>query len=270
MKIQLLKTLTPELNLVQQNDIPVLHLKHAVGIAQISLQGAQLLSWQPSGAKQDMLWLSEIEPFQMGTAIRGGVPICYPWFGSVKQPAHGTARIRLWQLSHYDVAKDKVRLVFSLFSDLHIIEAKVEMIFTDKCRITFTHYGKQPAQVALHSYFNVGDIHQISIENLPTTCFNSLTQQMETVPSPRMITENVDCIYSAEKTQNQIVDKRLNRTIRLHHHNAGELVLWNPWHKPTSAMSEQAYQHMVCLETARIEHLLAFGESVAVEIEVKG
>lgn len=270
MKTQLLNTLTPELNLVQQNDIPVLYLKHGVGTAQISLQGAQLLSWQPKGSTQDVLWLSEIEPFKLGTAIRGGIPICYPWFGSVKQPSHGMARIRLWQLSHYDLEKEKVRLVFSLFSALNIIEAKVEMIFTDKCHITFTHYGKQPAQVALHSYFNVGDINHIVIENLPTNCFNSLTQKQENVPSPRVITENVDCIYSAENTQNQIVDKRFNRTIGLHHHNAGELVLWNPWHKPTSAMSEQGYQHMICLETARINHLLEFGESIGVEIEVNG
>ncbi|VTR55526.1 aldose 1-epimerase [Actinobacillus pleuropneumoniae] len=64
----------------------------------MALQGAQLLSWQPATAKQDVLWLSEIEPFQKGNAIRGGVPICYPWFGSVKSPSHGTARIREWSL----------------------------------------------------------------------------------------------------------------------------------------------------------------------------
>ncbi|OOF64082.1 D-hexose-6-phosphate mutarotase [Rodentibacter pneumotropicus] len=270
MKMNLLKNLTPELSLVLQNDIPVLYLKHQIGTAKIALQGAQLLSWQPRGAKQDVLWLSEIEPFQMATAIRGGIPICYPWFGSVKQPAHGTARIRLWQLSHYDLAKDKVRLEFSLFSDLNVIEAKIAIVFTDKCHLSFTHYGEQPAQVALHSYFNVGDIAQVEIVNLPETCFNSLTQQQENVPSPRSITENVDCIYSSEKKQNQIVDKVLNRTIQLHHHDASQLVLWNPWHKSTSAMSEKAYQHMVCLETARIDHLLEFGESVSVEICVNG
>lgn len=270
MKTTLLKTLTPELNLIQQNDIPILHLKHAVGSAKIALQGAQLLSWQPKGAAQDVLWLSEIEPFQTGVAIRGGVPICYPWFGGAKQPAHGTARIRLWALSHYDLAKDKVRLEFELFSDLNIIEARVTMVFTDKCRITFTHYGEEPAQVALHSYFNVGDIHQVEVANLPETCFNSLIQQQETVPSPRHIAENVDCIYSAEKTQNQIIDGAFNRTINVHHHNASQIVLWNPWHKPTSAMSEQGYQTMLCLETARIHHLLEFGESVSVEISVNG
>ena len=112
MKTTLLKTLTPELHLIRQNDIPILYLKHTVGTAKIALQGAQLISWQPKNTAKDVLWLSEIEPFQSGVAIRGGVPICYPWFGSVKQPAHGTARIRLWQLSHYDISAQKVRLEF--------------------------------------------------------------------------------------------------------------------------------------------------------------
>lgn len=270
MKTTLLKTLTPELNLVQQNDIPVLHLKHTVGTAKIALQGAQLISWQPKGAAQDVLWLSEIEPFEKEIAIRGGVPICYPWFGAAKQPAHGTARIRLWQLSGYDISADKVRLEFSLFSAFNIIEAKVAMLFTDTCRITFTHYGEQPAQVALHSYFNIGDIAQVEVNNLPETCFNSLNQQQESVPSPRHISENVDCIYSAEKAKNQIVDNAFHRTIELTHRNASELVLWNPWHKTTSAMSEKAYLNMLCLETARIHQLMEFGESVSVEIRIAG
>ena len=101
MKITFLKTLTSELNLVQYNDIPVLHLKHAVGTAKISLQGAQLISWKPQNAKQDVLWLSEVEPFENGNAIRGGVPICYPWFGGVKQPAHGPARMAVESLRYF-------------------------------------------------------------------------------------------------------------------------------------------------------------------------
>lgn len=270
MKTTLLKTLTPELHLIRQNDIPILYLKHTVGTAKIALQGAQLISWQPKNADKDVLWLSEIEPFQSGVAIRGGVPICYPWFGSVKQPAHGTARIRLWQLSHYDISAQKVRLELELFSELNIIEAKVKMIFADTCHITFTHYGEEPAQAALHSYFNVGDIGQVEVVNLPTVCFNSLTKSQENVPSPRKINENVDCIYAAEKIRNQIIDRAFNRRIELHHHNASQIVLWNPWHKETSAMSKQAYRYMICLETARINRLLEFGESISVEIAVTG
>ena len=163
-----------------------------------------------------------------------------------------------------------MRLEFELFSDLNLIEAKIVMVFTDKCHLTFTHYGEEPAQAALHTYFNIGDINQVEVQGLPETCFNSLNQQQENVPSPRHISEHVDCIYSAENMRNQILDKSFNRTIALYHHNASQFVLWNPWHKKTSGMSETGYQTMLCLETARIHHLLEFGESLSVEISLKG
>ncbi|SQH37984.1 aldose 1-epimerase [Haemophilus aegyptius] len=73
-----------------------------------------------------------------------------------------------------------------------------------------------------------------------------------------------------KQCHNQILDKSFNRTIALHHHNASQFVLWNPWHKKTRGMSETGYQTMLCLETARIHHLLEFGESLSVEISLKG
>ncbi|MFZ7298309.1 D-hexose-6-phosphate mutarotase, partial [Avibacterium avium] len=150
-----IKQLTPELSLQQYNEIPVIALDHPVGKALISLQGAHLFSWQPKDAQKDVLWLSEIEPFTLGNAIRGGVPICYPWFGGAKSPAHGYARISLWQLSDYEIEENKVRLEFCLFSSDHLIEAKTTMIFSQDCEIIFQHYGQEPAQLALHSYFNL-------------------------------------------------------------------------------------------------------------------
>ena len=270
--IQLQQQITPELSLYAYNDIPVLHLQHAVGSAKIALQGAHLFSWQPAQTQQDVLWLSEIEPFETGTAIRGGVPICYPWFGNAGSPAHGFARTSLWQLSDYEIRTDKVRLVFSLFSALNIVLAKVEMQFSEQCELRFTHYGDSAmknVQVALHSYFNVADINHTRISNLPTECFNSLSQSQEVVPSPRAIRENVDCIYTAPQQPTEVHDIGNHRIITVEHLNAGNVVLWNPWHKTTSNMTENGYQTMVCVETARIDEYLQTGETVAVRLSVK-
>ena len=270
--IQLQQQITPELSLYAYNDIPVLHLQHAVGSAKIALQGAHLFSWQPAQTQQDVLWLSEIEPFETGTAIRGGVPICYPWFGNAGTPAHGFARTSLWQLSDYEIRTDKVRLVFSLFSALNIVLAKVEMEFSEQCELRFTHYGNSAmknVQVALHSYFNVADINRTQIANLPTECFNSLSQSQEIVPSPRTINENVDCIYAAPQQPTEIHDQANQRTLFVTHQNASDVVLWNPWHKATSSMAENGYQTMVCVETARIHRYLEAGETVAVRLSVK-
>ncbi|HDR1334488.1 TPA: D-hexose-6-phosphate mutarotase [Pasteurella multocida] len=265
----ILQQICPELRLVKYNAIPAISLQHDISNAVIALQGAQLLSWQPKGSAHDVLWLSEIEPFQLGKAIRGGIPLCYPWFGPVKTPSHGTARIRLWHLIDYAISTDKVRLVFGLFTEDHLIEAKVSMDFAQDCQVRLTHYGQENAQVALHSYFHVGDIEQIEIQGLPTHCVSNLTKQHENVPSPRQIQQNVDCTYHITNAKTSIVDPVLQREISLEHQQASEVVLWNPWHKETSGMSEFGYQTMVCVETARITQQLKQGEEIAVRITLK-
>lgn len=269
-QLEFIKQITSEISLQQCNEIPVIVLNHQLGKAVISLQGAHLLSWQPTSTQQEVFWLSEIEPFKLGSAIRGGVPICYPWFGPSKSPSHGYARISLWQLSDFEISDQNARLVFSLFSDDDITEAKITMDFAEQCKLTFTHYGTEPAQAVLHSYFNIGDINTLSVAGFPTTCLNELTNQQETVPSPRLVAENVDCIYRVEKqAENTIIDPTFNRNIHLTHQNASNIVFWNPWHKPTSAMTEEGYKTMVCVETGRVDDLLLQGESVSVLIEPK-
>lgn len=267
MKTEFIKSLTNGLDLEQINQIKLLRLKHNGNQALISLQGGQLLSWQPAGSEQDVLWLSEVEPFEAGTAIRGGVPVCYPWFGGVKSPSHGYARLQNWALSHYELSEDYAYLELSLLDSDQLVEAKLEFIFDAECRLIFTHYGKEEAQVALHSYFKVANIADVSVHGLPESCFDSLTKQDTDVPSPRTIGENVDCIYRTENSTQLIDDKQ--RQIEVEHSNNSDVVLWNPWHKPTSGMSETGYQTMLCLETARINQPLSQGETVEVVFRLK-
>lgn len=271
MSVQHIKQITPELNLYHYNQMPVLELKHAVGQAKIALQGAQLLQWQPK-RERELLWLSKIESFELGVPIRGGIPLCYPWFGNKKQPIHGTARLYLWSLSDYAIEEDKVRLVFSLFNELNCIEAKILMVFTQDCQIEFTHYGETPAQAALHTYFNVSDIAQVEVNNLPQTGLNAITQQIEVLPSTRKIAENVDCVYTLVNVQNytnSINDLGFTRQIVLEHQKISDLVLWNPWHNTVSAMQDSDYRQMLCLESARITKLLQTGEKIGVKISTK-
>ena len=89
------------------------------------------------------------------------------------------------------------------------------------------------------------------------------------MPSPRAINENVDCIYAAPPQPTEIHDQANQRTLFVTHQNASDVVLWNPWHKATSSMSENGYQTMVCVETARIHRYLEAGETVAVRLSVK-
>lgn len=258
--------LPAELRLTQFNEIPVLEINHAVGKAKISLQGAQLLSWRPKN-QQEILWLSEIEPFTLGNAIRGGIPLCYPWFGNAQKPIHGTARLRLWALHEYEIQTDKVSLTFTLLAENNQPEAQIQMIFSDKLQLIFTHLGEAPAEAALHSYFRVGDISQAEIQGLPTTCVNKLTEQTETAPSPRKITQAVDCIYDFANNPTTLLDENLHRKITITHQQASHIVVWNPWENTPSAMQPQDYKQMICIETARIlDNKLNKGESLSVEI----
>ncbi|MDH2997632.1 D-hexose-6-phosphate mutarotase [Pasteurellaceae bacterium LFhippo2] len=261
--------LAPELKLVKYNQLDVIEITHPKCTAKIALQGAHLFSWQPVHAEQDVFWLSEIEPFTQGNAIRGGVPICYPWFGAglgePKEFPHGYARLTAWQLLSHQVEQDKVVVELGLNQ-----EAKVKIELGDTCHIDFMHLTHQPAQLALHSYFNVGDITQTEVQGLPTTCFDSLTKTQQAVDSSRKIAENVDCIYSVESdSSNVIQDNAFQRQIEIEHKNNSEIVLWNPWHRAMSAMNETGYQTMVCVETARVHELLKQNEQVSVTISVK-
>ena len=153
----------------------------------------------------------------------------------------------MWQLSDYDLQANKVRLEFSLFSEYGVIEAKMKMEFTDKCTMTLTHLGQEPAQAALHSYFNIGDISQIEVQNLPSRCYDSLQGKPTDVPSTRRIEQGVDCIYALEEDNTFLVDKAFNRRIQITHHYADSIVLWNPWEKNAKCNESRWVSEIWCV-----------------------
>ncbi|MBE2893593.1 D-hexose-6-phosphate mutarotase [Spirabiliibacterium falconis] len=259
----------PNISLRTVGDIPVIVLEHAVGKAAISLQGAQLLSWQPHFAKHDVIWLSDSEPFTQGVAIRGGVPVCYPWFGRHGTPMHGYARLSLWQLSTWHVNDNDVSLTFCLFDQNNLVEAKLKMTFSDHCHLRFTHYGNTPAEVALHTYFNIGDITQTTLFGLPNVAFNNALQQDVDVPSPLVLQAAFDGIFSAEQHITHIDDQAHNRIIEIEHLNASDIVVWNPWENTPSQMRPEGYKTMICVETARIRHKLVQKEHMDAIIRIQ-
>ncbi|VEJ10108.1 D-hexose-6-phosphate mutarotase [Actinobacillus delphinicola] len=260
-----LRELATGVTLWTYNEIPMVEIHHPIGDALISLQGAQLLQWQPQGKDKSLLWLSDIEPFQLGKAIRGGIPICYPWFNNAGTPAHGYARISLWELVSHHVTPQSVYLVFGLFDKNGMIEARLEMQFDQHCHLMFKHYLEDPAQVALHSYFQVSNIKNVGVEGLPESCFNFVTQRDEIVPPIRHINGHTDCCYRIPRESEVSILDGTDK-ISIMQCNASDTVVWNPWEKATSAMSADAYQHMLCVETARIHDKLPKNENLILKI----
>ncbi len=262
-------------------------VEHSKVKAKVSLYGGQVLSWQPLGEKE-VFWLSKRSAFEQGKAIRGGVPICWPWFGvhpndvDNKSGNHGFARGQLWQLSDIKVSEQGVEVCLDWqgqnMSDLWPFACQLKQV------IFFGHSFKQSLQMtnlsdedayyagALHSYFSVSSPKNIKVAALEQASFDDKLTGESSKPQ---LLENgvgpVDRIYYTNEVMN-IVDSELQRTIELKSKNTKQWVFWNPGVELANNMADIHYsgeQEFVCLEAANTQmQLLAAGQSISIEQEI--
>ncbi|WP_428618757.1 D-hexose-6-phosphate mutarotase [Shewanella sp.] len=247
--------------------------------ARIFMQGAQIERFQPKG-QAPLLWVSSADDFQPGSGIRGGIPVCWPWFGmheNPQWPQHGFARTRLWQLDAVQMQDQAVELKFSLTVDdadkqYWPHQSRVELIFnlsdSLSVRLVNTNLGKTPFSLtqALHTYFPIEDIHQLKASGFSGANYiefgeGPYTQDGDEVRFDR----ETDRVYS------QLGDCQLlhtpNGTIEVRRENSHSAILWNPWidkSKRLSRFNDKDYLTMVCLEAANVlddNVTLAPGES---------
>ena len=158
----------------------VLNVETDVSSAAIALQGGQVVSFVPRGDR-DWLWLSERARWAPGAALRGGIPVCFPWFGphptDPRLPAHGFARTRRWELHQVEDVAGEVQVTMRLASDddtlklfPHPFAAHLTVTIRDSLGLSFqvTNPGTAPFtyEVALHTYFSVSDIDAVSVGGL--------------------------------------------------------------------------------------------------------
>lgn len=270
------------INQVRFDEHNLLVINHPQCQAAISLQGAHLLYWQPTDEQVPVIWLSEKALFKQGKAIRGGIPICWPWFGNSLTPAHGFARIVEWQLEHIQADDNGVEVILCLQQNdqtlqywPHKFELQMKVYIGKTCKVTLSGQGDFSATSALHSYFGISDIKQITVEGLG----EDYIEKLATVNPPKEIgnmtfDQEVDRIYTHPATINYIKDRQ--RTIKISHFTNSDVVIWNPWAEKSIAMSDFAddsYQHFICVETCRIHHPImltpqqfaSYGVEIAVE-----
>ncbi|WP_392564587.1 D-hexose-6-phosphate mutarotase [Orbus wheelerorum] len=238
----------------------ILVITHPQCSAAISLQGAHLLYWQPKVSSLPIIWLSEKTLFKKGVAVRGGVPICWPWFGKVAEPAHGFARIVDWQLTSCSENEDGVDIILSLKDNEktrqywpHHFELELKLHLGKTCQLALSCQGDFNATGALHSYFGVSDISAISVSGLGDTYEERLT----TINKPKTAGEMtfnqaVDRIYTQPEPISLIKDN--DHTIKITHINHSDVVTWTPWDNAKNVvdLGEQSYHNFVCVETCRI------------------
>lgn len=248
-------------------------IENASATAEFSIFGAHLLSFTPKN-QEDLFWVSKKAIFNNTKAIRGGMPICWPWFNAhpsdSTKPAHGFARISEWELVHIThLDENKTEVIFKLNDSektqalwphafgiqlKFIINSKLEARFT----VTNTDTKAFTYATALHSYFNVQDISKTQVLGLDALNYiNTVggTRAKEVQQGPVSISQEVDRIYL--DTPTTLTIKSPSRTIAIASKNTQTTVVWNPWIEKAKSMADfgdDEYKEMICVENCNIEH----------------
>ncbi len=249
---------------------PLVHLTANNAQATLSVYGAQVLSYRPTG-QDDVLWLSDEARFLAGKSIRGGIPICWPWFGphptDSDKPAHGFVRNRSWQLEA--LARDnnvtRVRLTLDAFDPAlfpQALSACLEICVGDQLSVSLTtiNNSAQNATIssALHSYFAVSDISDIAITGLEDKPFRDAVNHDQACVQrgPIRFNGELDRVYQNVDQPICIHDPGLDRVIHILGRGSNSAVVWNPWIEKSERlgdMGEDGYRSMVCVETANAD-----------------
>lgn len=245
-------------------DLPVADIHTPQGSARVALQGAHLLAWQPTGAAP-VIWLSQAAVFAPGQPVRGGVPVCWPWFGAREGlPAHGFVRTRLWQVREASIdpaGQVVLRLGLQDDADTRALWDQafdLELLVTIGTTLSMTlisrNTGDQPFTItdALHTYFCVADIHQTTVQGLNGCDYLDKVQNFARGRQSGAVefTSETDRIYLDTTADCVIEDRVQQRSIRVSKSGSSSTVVWNPWREKTFAdMAAGVYRHMLCVET---------------------
>ena len=242
-------------------------VSHPLGSLRIALQGAQLLDWTPVD-HEPVIWTSPVGKSLPGKSIRGGAPVCWPWFGTREgMAAHGYVRGMPWTLSDWSATADAVSLSFTITADQTAgqpgaiaADCRLEVVMTDRLHLELVSVSRSdedlPISQALHTYFNVSDIGLVRIEGLEDRPYLDKVNSGAEKASPKAIeiTGEVDRIYFESPEPVQIIDSKLGRTLLLSKTNSESWVVWNPWIEKGDKMGDmgpEGYRRMVCVETCQ-------------------
>lgn len=252
--------------------LPVMHIQNRHATARVSVHGAHVLSFCPQDGA-DLLYLSEQAVFQPGKAIRGGVPVCWPWFGpdplGQGRPAHGFVRNRLWDLRRTETlagGETLVELGLRDSSDTraiwpHGFDLSLTVIVGRSLFLSLTtrNTGDSAFQLtqALHSYFAVADIAQVRVTGLDGCAYVDKAKgaggARKVQTGDVTVDAEVDRVYAGVPDGLGIVDGAAPRRIRLTAGGSRTAVVWNPWAEIAAGMADlpdDAYRRFICVETA--------------------
>jgi glucose-6-phosphate 1-epimerase len=233
---------------------------------ELVLQGAHVTGWTPPG-QRPVLFLSPNSAFAPGKAIRGGIPVIFPWFGpNLKFPAapqHGFARATPWRVEK----RDGLTIQLSLEGDgdpfwPERFRAVYEVTFgaTLTLRLRVQNPASRPIafEEALHSYFAVSDVAAVSVSGLGGRRFIDKTDGMRRKrqrAAALRLTGETDRIYLDTPARLDIGDPGWNRRVSIAKDGAASAIVWNPWEEKSAAMADlgpDVWRGFICVECGNV------------------
>ena len=263
----------PELKFSEDSHgLQFIEIDNTLATAKIALQGAHVMQWQPKDVADPVLWLSSNARYVQGRSIRGGVPICWPWFGAHPTDSsycpHGFARVMPWHLIDADTLQNgATRLVLQIvdtpvgkkqLSYPYTLTLTMTIGETLKLDLSTTNHGTHPFMIgeAFHTYFNVSDVSQIKLTGLEESMYADKVQNYERSMQHGSIkfSSEFDRVYINTTSDCVIEDAGLNRKIRVAKSGSNATVVWTPWADKAHQMGDMGtpdeWRKTVCIETA--------------------
>ena len=270
-----------------QGGLPLVKITTSRSAAEIYLHGAHVAHFQKNG-EPPLIFMSRKSWFENGKPIRGGVPICFPWFGNRDgEPSHGFARIAAWELVKTATTPNgEVSLKFALppipgreaWKNLRteFVVAVGETLAMELITTNESCGDNYEIENCLHTYFQVGDIGAVSVHGLEGATYLNFAEGDNGVPRPA---ENYAITFNRETNRTycgtasavEIRDASLKRVIRVEKSGSQSTVVWNPWttQKLPDDFDPAEHKNMVCVESGNVKQnkiSLAPGKSAVLKV----
>jgi glucose-6-phosphate 1-epimerase len=251
------------------NGFEYIEISNNKASAKIALQGAHLFHYQRNGDDQPLIWLSKKSFFEKGKAIRGGIPVCWPWFGQHASdpmlPQHGFARTSMWELHETVDDPSSTTVSFILKDSVETLKLwpyrfQVVMSFTISdtlvISLSTTNVDEKSFEItsALHTYFDISDIEKIAIEGFDGASYYDKINEKERIQQGDIVfSAETDRIYS--DASDSIVLQDAYRRVVLTPKGSSSTIIWNPWAETCASMKDMeddGYKSMVCIENGNV------------------